>query len=142
MKNFKPWEDHSHTVVSIAQSLVSVCQQTMTRAQLRQWETGESNPNDFMDANMVLDGIIENHGINLWGDDGAMGDAEIDFMNECFSAADALIKTLSKSAYGFVDLYESINDIHAQWDEGKIKVREAEELVKKCCLKFLKEFTE
>jgi hypothetical protein len=84
------WADYSLTIASIAQSFVSVCHQTMTSDQIKLWSTGEISPNDCMDANLVLDGIIENHGIELWILDGCMDADGIEFFNQCYEASKKL----------------------------------------------------
>ena len=91
----KPWHDYSHTIASIAQSFVSVCKYAMTPEDLDQWAKGEITPNDRMDANLVLDGIIEDHGIQLWTD-GHMNDDALGFFNQCFDAANDLNQNLRK----------------------------------------------
>lgn len=91
----KPWHDYTHTITSIAQSFVSVCQQSMNADQMIAWANEELTPNDCMDANLVLDGIIENHGVQLWTD-GHMTEAAISFFNSCFAAASQLNKQLTR----------------------------------------------
>jgi hypothetical protein len=91
----KPWHDYTHTIASIAQSFVSVCQQSMNADQMIAWANEELTPNDCMDANLVLDGIIENHGVQLWTD-GHMTEAAISFFNSCFAAASQLNKQLTR----------------------------------------------
>lgn len=91
----KPWHDYSHTIASIAQSFVSVCQYAMTPKDLDQWAKGEITPNDRMDANAVLDNIIGNHGVQLWID-GHIGDDALGFFNQCFDAANDLNQNLRK----------------------------------------------
>jgi hypothetical protein len=39
--------------------------------------------------------------------------------------------------YTIDDLHFSINDIHEQWDEGRLHYDEAEELLLKCCKAFI-----
>ena len=91
----KPWHDYTHTIASIAQSFVSVCQQSMNADQMIAWANEELTPNDCMDANLVLDGIIENHGVQLWTD-GHMTEDAISFFNSCFAAASQLNKQLTR----------------------------------------------
>jgi len=91
----KPWHDYTQTIASIAQSFVSVCQNSMTKDQVLAWAKNELTPNDCMDANLVLDGIIENHGVNLWSD-GHMSDDALGFFNQCYDAAETLNKELNK----------------------------------------------
>jgi len=91
----KPWHDYTQTIASIAQSFVSVCQNVMTNDQVLAWAKNEITPNDCMDANLVLDGIIENHGVYLWSD-GHMSDDALAFFNQCFDAAEKLNKDLTK----------------------------------------------
>jgi hypothetical protein len=91
----KPWHDYTQTIASIAQSFVSVCQQSMNADQMIAWANEELTPNDCMDANLVLDGIIENHGVQLWTD-GHMTEAAISFFNSCFAAASQLNKQLTR----------------------------------------------
>lgn len=91
----KPWHDYSHTIESIAQSFVSVCQYSMTADQFIAWAKDEITPNDCMDANLVLDGIIENHGVQLWTD-GHMNEDALNFFNACYAASDKLNKKLCK----------------------------------------------
>ena len=91
----KPWHDYSHTIASIAHSFVSVCKYAMTPEDLDQWAKGEITPNDRMDANLVLDGIIEDHGIQLWTD-GHMNDDALRFFNQCYDAANDLNQSLRK----------------------------------------------
>jgi len=45
--------------------------------------------------NLVLDGIIENHGVQLWTD-GHMTEDAINFFNSCFAAASQLNKQLTR----------------------------------------------
>jgi len=92
----KPWHDYTHTIASIAQSFVSVCQQSMNVDQMIAWANEELTPNDCMDANVVLDGIIENHGISLWDSDGRLSDEAIGFFNQCYDAASQLNKQLTR----------------------------------------------
>ena len=40
-------------------------------------------------------------------------------------------------SYNLEDLYQSINDIYYQVDEGKIEPHEGIDLAKKCCKQFL-----
>lgn len=91
----KPWHDYTYTIASIAQSFVSVCQQSMNADQMIAWANEELTPNDCMDANLVLDGIIENHGVQLWTD-GHMTEVAISFFNSCFAAASQLNKQLTR----------------------------------------------
>jgi len=91
----KPWHDYTQTIASIAQSFVSVCQQSMNADQMIAWANEELTPNDCMDANLVLDGIIENHGVQLWTD-GHMTEDAINFFNSCFAAASQLNKQLTR----------------------------------------------
>lgn len=91
----KAWRDYSQTISSIAQSFVAVCQQSMTKEQLQAWANDQLTPNDCMDANLILDGIIENHGIHLWVD-GFMDDDAINFFNQCYSSADSLNQRLQR----------------------------------------------
>jgi hypothetical protein len=67
----------------------------MTPEDLDQWAKGEITPNDRMDANLVLDGIIEDHGIQLWTD-GHMNDDALRFFNQCYDAANDLNQNLRK----------------------------------------------
>jgi hypothetical protein len=90
----KPWHDYTQTIASIAQSFVNVCHQSMTPEQVKAWAEGEITPNDCMDANLVMDGIIENHGIELWILDGCMDANGIEFFNQCYDAAETLNKHL------------------------------------------------
>ena len=39
--------------------------------------------------------------------------------------------------YTIDDLHSSVNDIHEQWDDGKIHYKDAEELLIKCCKQFI-----
>jgi hypothetical protein len=39
--------------------------------------------------------------------------------------------------YTIDDLHFSVNDIHEQWDEGKIHYKDAEELLIRCCQQFI-----
>jgi len=39
--------------------------------------------------------------------------------------------------YTIDDLHFSVNDIHEQWDEGKIDYDDAQELLAKCCKEFI-----
>ena len=39
--------------------------------------------------------------------------------------------------YTIDDLHSSVNDIHEQWDEGKIHYKDAEEILIKCCKQFI-----
>jgi hypothetical protein len=41
--------------------------------------------------------------------------------------------------YHLEDLFQSINDIYYQFDEGDIPAAEAEELAEKCCHAFIKD---
>ena len=91
----KPWHDYTHTIASIAQSFVSVCQQSMNADQMIAWANEELTPNDCMDANLVLDGIIENHGVQLWTD-GHMNEDALNFFNACYATSDKLNKKLCK----------------------------------------------
>lgn len=91
----KPWHDYTHTIASIAQSFVSVCQQSMNADQMIAWANEELTPNDCMDANLVLDGIIENHGVQLWTD-GHMDEDALNFFNACYATSDKLNKKLCK----------------------------------------------
>jgi hypothetical protein len=90
----KPWHDYTQTIASIAQSFVNVCHQSMLPEQVKAWAEGEITPNDCMDANLVMDGIIENHGIELWILDGCMDANAIEFFNQCYDAAETLNKHL------------------------------------------------
>ena len=92
----KPWHDYTQTIASIAQSFVNVCYQSMTPEQVRAWARGEISPNDHMDANLVMDGIIENHGVQLWTD-GYMNDDALGFFNQCYDAAQTLNQKLKGS---------------------------------------------
>lgn len=44
----------------------------------------------------------------------------------------------NQETYTLEDLHSSINDIHYQFDEGKMNQKEAHTLTKLCCLEFLK----
>jgi hypothetical protein len=44
--------------------------------------------------------------------------------------------------YSIDDLHASINDIYAQYDQGKIDYVEAEELMGQCCKAFINQFKE
>jgi len=67
----------------------------MTNDQGLAWAKNEITPNDCRDANLVLDGIIENHGVHLWSN-GHMSDDALAFFNQCFDAAEKLNKDLIK----------------------------------------------
>jgi hypothetical protein len=91
----KPWHDYTQTIASIAQSFVNVCQNVMTNDQVLAWAKNELSPNDCMDASLVMDSIIENHGVIIWSD-GYMSDEAIRFFNQCCEAAEKLNKELTK----------------------------------------------
>jgi len=91
----KPWHDYTQAIASIAQSFVSVCHFAMTNDQVLAWAKNEITPNDCIDANSVLDSIIQNHGVYLWSDNHLSDDA-LRFFNECFDAAEKLNKDLIK----------------------------------------------
>jgi hypothetical protein len=42
-------------------------------------------------------------------------------------------------AYHLEDLFQSINDIYYQFDEGEIDAEEAEKLAERCCHAFIKD---
>jgi len=86
--------EYKKSTASIAQSFVNVCHFAMTWDQLRAWANNELNPNDCLDANLVMESIIENHGIQLWDADGHFSDDAIRFVNHCFNASNALVKQL------------------------------------------------
>lgn len=89
----KPWHDYTQTIASIAQSFVNVCYHSMRADQVKAWAKGEITPNDCMDANLVMDGIIQNHGVQLWLD-GHMDDDALGFFNQCYDAAETLNRKL------------------------------------------------
>jgi hypothetical protein len=97
-----------------------------------------------MDANVILDQIMVNHGIDTFNEDGEMSDEIIELFNACFDEANKLIAKkhtieVIDHPYFLSDLHFSINDIFAQFDGGKIEQKDAETLARKCCAKFLME---
>jgi hypothetical protein len=42
-------------------------------------------------------------------------------------------------AYHLEDLFQSINDIYYQFDEGKMSAADAEKLAERCCYAFIKD---
>jgi hypothetical protein len=44
--------------------------------------------------------------------------------------------------YTIEDLFDSINDIYYQLDEGKMRADNANNLARNCCLEFLKQFND
>lgn len=44
--------------------------------------------------------------------------------------------------YSIEDLFDSINDIYYQLDEGKMKLENANNLARNCCQEFLRQFNE
>lgn len=47
------------------------------------------------------------------------------------------IMATNRKVYSLTDLYESINDIHHQHDEGKMDTYRANEIALRCCNEFL-----
>jgi tryptophanyl-tRNA synthetase len=41
--------------------------------------------------------------------------------------------------YTIDDLHFSVNDIHEQWDDGKIHYEDAKEILVRCCKEFIKQ---
>jgi hypothetical protein len=48
-----------------------------------------------------------------------------------------LIMAITQQVYSLTDLFESINDIHFQHDEGKMNAQQAYSLARMCCSEFL-----
>jgi len=44
--------------------------------------------------------------------------------------------------YSIEDLFDSINDIYYQLDEGKMRLDNANNLARNCCQEFLKQFND
>ena len=44
--------------------------------------------------------------------------------------------------YSIEDLFDSINDIYYQLDEGKMRVENANNLARNCCEEFLRQFND
>ena len=102
----KPWHDYSHTIASIAQSFVSVCQHSMSKEEIQSWALDQLTPNDCMDANLVMDSIIENHGIVVWSD-GYLNEESIRFFNQCYEASENLNKELVKVWFPHIAIKET-----------------------------------
>ncbi len=49
-----------------------------------------------------------------------------------------LIMAITQQVYSLNDLYESINDIHHQYDEGKMDKHQANTLARMCCSEFVR----
>ena len=98
----KPWHDYSQTIASIAQSFVSVCQHSMSKEEVQSWALDQLTPHDCMDANLVMDSIIENHGIVVWSD-GYLNEEAIRFFNQCYQASEDLNKKLVKSWFPHIE---------------------------------------
>ena len=117
----------------------------MEKQQLDSWAKGETNPNDYMDANVILDQIMVNHGIDTFNEDGEITDEIADLFNACFNMTNELNANKRKPKevvlvnplYTLEDLFQSITDIFAQFDEGKMEHKEAKALARKCCAEFL-----
>ena len=129
-------------IKSCAISFLCVCENLLEEEQLQSWARGEQNPNDFMDANVVLDQVIVNHDIETFNEDGEMTDEIINFFNKCFDMTNELNRkkhTIEKveSSYSVENLFMSINDIYQQFDGDKIDIKEAKALTRKCCIDFL-----
>jgi hypothetical protein len=96
-----------------------------------------------MDANVLLDQVMVNHGIDTFNEDGEMTDEITDLFNACFNQANELIRkkhtieAVESSYYSLADLQSSINDICSQWHSAKIDTNEAKALARKCCATFL-----
>jgi hypothetical protein len=129
-------------IKSCAIAFLCVCENLLEREQLQSWARDEHNPNDFMDANVVLDQIVVNYDIETFNEDGEMTDEVIDFFNKCFDMAKELnskkhtIEAV-ESSYFVENLFMSINDIYQQFDGDKIDTKEAKTLARKCCIDFL-----
>lgn len=46
---------------------------------------------------------------------------------------------IKEMTYTIEDLFQSVNDIYEQYDEGKITQRQAEEILLNCCRTFVKD---
>lgn len=132
-------EDKTQLIKNCAISFFSVCQQLMTKEQLIAWGNRDTNPNDYMDANVLLDQVMVNHGIDTFNEDGEISDEIADLFNAIFDQANELAVKAYKPIYSLADLQSSINDICAQWHSAKIDTKEAKLLVKNCCAKFLED---
>lgn len=137
-------KDHTDTIKSCAISFLCVCENLMEKQQLDSWAKGETNPNDYMDANVILDQIMVNHGIDTFNEDGEITDEIADLFNACFNMTNELNANKRKPKkfevsyqYSLGDLQSSINDICSQWHSAKIDTKEAKALARKCCAEFL-----
>jgi len=138
-------QDHTDTIKSCGQAFYAVCDCVMTKEQMKQWTTRAVLPDDFMDANMTLHDILINHNIEVFNEDGEITSEGEVIMEEAWKFADALNKkkntdtiAVVEAIYTLEDLFQSVTDIFAQYDEGKIEHAQAKELAKKCCNEFLK----
>jgi hypothetical protein len=139
MENHK---DYSVTIKSCAIAFLCVCENLMEEEQLQSWSRGDTNPNDYMDANVILDQIMVNHGIDTFNPDGEITDEIADFFNAAFNQANELIRKkhtieVVESSYTVENFFMSIHDIYDQFDGDKIDTKEAKVLARKCCIEFL-----
>jgi hypothetical protein len=112
----------------------------MEEDQLQSWAKGYTNPNDYLDANVILDQIMVNHDIDTFNEDGEITDKIADLFNACFNKTNELNAKKRKPkavVYSLENLFQSITDIFGQFDEGKIEAKEAKALARKCCAEFL-----
>lgn len=139
MENHK---DYSVTIKSCAIAFLCVCENLLEKEQLQSWAKGETNPNDYMDANVVLDQIMVNHDIDTFNEDGEITDEIADLFNDIFNMTNELNSkkhTIEKveSSYTLENFFMSIHDIYEQFDGDKINTKDAKALARKCCIEFL-----
>jgi hypothetical protein len=132
-------QDKTQLIKNCAISFFCVCQQQMTKEQLVDWARRDTNPNDYMDANVLLDQVMVNHGIDTFNEDGEISDEIADLFNAIFDQANELAVKAYKPIYTLEDLHHSINDIFEQFDEGKMTRNMATMMTWQCCNQFVKD---
>jgi len=129
-------QDKSQLIKNCAISFLCVCEQLLDDDQLKSWANYGTNPNDYMDANVVLDQVMVNHGIDTFNEDGEISDEITDLFNGIFNRTNELNAEKRKIRYSVEDMHFSIHDIFEQFEAGKITRSEAKVLVNRCCYQF------
>jgi hypothetical protein len=132
-------KDYSATIKSCAIAFLCVCENLMEEEQIQSWAKGDTNPNDYMDANVILDQIMVNYGIDTFNEDGEISDEIADLFNAIFNQANELVAKKHKNKYLLEGLQESINDIVSQLEQKRINRDEARVLARRCCFEFVKD---
>lgn len=132
-------QDKTQLIKNCAISFFCVCQQQMTKEQLTAWGNRDTNPNDYMDANVLLDQVMVNHGIDTFNQDGEISDEIADLFNAIFDQANELAVKTYKPTYTLEDLNFSMNDIFSQYEKREITRNMATMMAWQCCNQFVKD---